>query len=108
MLLMPKAIVYILVNWSGQERNSRSIVYNVLDTLKITDIPIFKIDCSEQDKRYVEDWLDSLAKDMKMFYSNGYGETLLLSHGSVIDFIKYPGNIGMEKTRMKIEDWTKS
>ncbi len=107
MLQIPKAIIYILANWSGQERNSRSVVYSVLNTLKITDVPIFKIDCSEQDNRYVEDWLDKLATDMKFFYSNGYGETLLVSHGIVIDFIKYPADLGVENTRLKIKGWIK-
>jgi len=55
MLSLPRAIVYVSVNWSGQERVSRSIVYKALNDFKISEIPIFKIDCSEQEKKYVED-----------------------------------------------------
>jgi len=36
---------------------------------------------------------------------NGYGETLLVNYGKVINHIKYPGELGIEKTKMKIKRW---
>src|SRR2546429_5204134 len=96
-LKLPKAIIYISVNWSGQERLSRHVVYKIIDDLKDFEIPIFKIDCSDQQNKYVEYWLSM--QSHSNLYSNGYGETLLVSNGKIGDYIKYPGELGIEKTR---------
>jgi hypothetical protein len=105
MIKFPRTIIYISVNWSGYERISRYIINSVLNGFKAIEIPIFKIDCTEQEKRYVEVWLKNQSASAQYYYSNGYGETLLVEHGQIVDVIRYPGELGIEKTRSKIEQW---
>lgn len=103
-LKFEKAIVYLLVDWSGPERVSRYQVYKILKDTK-GSIPIFKIDCSDPSKKYVEDWLIGQRRNMKDFYYGGWGETLLISKGQIIDFIQNPGRLGVDETKKKIHNW---
>ena len=104
-LKLPVAIIYITVDWSGQERISRSIIKEVLNKLDPKEIAIFEIDCSNQDKKYIGDWLTNQSKQLGHMYSNGYGETLLIKNGQVTDYIKYPGDLGIEETKVRIKQW---
>jgi hypothetical protein len=107
MLKVEKAIVWIWVNWSVYAYQSRSVIHQVLKRLELIEIPIFKIDCSEQENRYVEDWLATHSKGTEYLYSNGYGEMLLVENGRVVDYIKFPGALGIEKTKETIVGWLK-
>lgn len=103
MLKLARVIIYISVNWSAQERISRNVLNTVMTELRINEFPIFKIDCSEQTNKYVEDWL--VSQSPQNLYSNGYGEIIFVAYGKIIDYIKYPGELGIEKTKTKIEHW---
>ena len=105
MLKLAKTIIYISVNWSGQERMSRHVVNQVFDDLNVDEIPVFEIDCLGQENKYVKDWINSQSSSIQRSYLNGYGETLLVNYGKVINHIKYPGELGIEKTKMKIKRW---
>jgi len=59
MLKLAKTIIYISVNWSGQERMSRHVVNQVFDDLNVDEIPVFEIDCLGQENKYVKDWINS-------------------------------------------------
>ena len=105
MLKLAKTIIYISVNWSGQERMSRHVVNQVFDDLNVDEIPVFEIDCLGKENKYVKDWINSQSSSIQRSYLNGYGETLLVNYGKVINHIKYPGELGIEKTKMKIKRW---
>jgi len=49
--------------------------------------------------------LGNQPSSLQDFYFNGYGETLLINYGQVVDYIRYPGQLGVEKTKLKIEHW---
>ncbi len=103
-LNLERAVIYFLVTWSGPERASRAVIYKVFEELEIQPTPTFQIDCSDQDKQYVIDWLSDQSKDHG-FYYGGNGETVLISKGKVIDFIEYPAHLGYDKTKKKIVGW---
>lgn len=107
MLHLDRAIVYISVNWSGPERISRYCVYQALNEIQHNKIPVFKIDCSEQENRYVEEWLTDQKESNKHIYSGGWGETLLIEQGNVIDILRNPGQSGPEKTKETLANWCK-
>lgn len=104
-LKLNRALIYILVNWSGPERLSRYYVYRALNDFGKHRMPLFKIDCSDQRKEYVEDWLIRQGDNKKDFCYGGWGETLLISKGDIIEFIGNPGKIGQVKTEEKIHEW---
>ena len=104
---LEKAIIYLLVNWSGPERISRYVIYKTLNELQKERTPVFKIDCSDQKKMYVVDWLAEQEENQSKLYFGGWGETLLVNKGMVIDTIKNPALIGYEKTREILREWIK-
>ena len=104
-LALERAIIYFLVNWSGPERTSRIAVGLALKDLENDGTPVFQIDCSDQEKEYVVKWLIDQRKENLNFYYGGYGETVLITKGTIIDFIKFPGRLGVEKVKEKIAGW---
>ena len=104
-IMLNKSIIYLLVDWSGQERMSRAVVYKTLNDLNEGGTPVFQIDCSDQTKKYVVEWLIAQQDNKQDFYYGGYGETLLVEKGKIIDFITYPGQLGLEKTKEKLTEW---
>ncbi len=100
-----RVIIYLLVDWSAPERVSRYVVYKALNALDKTGTQVFKIDCSDGTKKHVEDWLIAQRENKKHFYHGGYGETLLISKGEILDFLSNPGYLGYEKTKQKLEEW---
>ena len=104
-LKLDKAIIYLLVNWSGPERISRYYVYKAFNDLDKTGVFIFKIDCSDEEKKYIEDWLIG-QREKQDFYFGGWGETLLIEKGEIADFIRNPGQKKKKKTKKKIKEWS--
>lgn len=102
---LDKAIIYLQVNWSGPERLSRFTFFSAINKLKNEGIPIFIIDCSDQKKEYVKDWLINQRENRSQFYYGGWGETILISKGEIIDFIANPAKIGIEKTQIRVNEW---
>lgn len=100
-----RVIIYFLVDWSGPERASRYTVYKALNDINKTGTPVFKVDCSDQTKKYVVDWLIEQRENKKNLYYGGRGETLLISKGDIVDFLGNPGQLGYEKTKQKLEEW---
>jgi hypothetical protein len=107
-LKLNRAIVYMLVDWSGPERVSRYLVYQELKELGSNGTPVFKIDCSDQTKEYIVDWLVKQRESNKEFYYGGWGETLLLDQGNIVDYISNPAKLGRMKTKEKLAEWKKS
>ena len=105
-LKLYRAIVYILVTWSGPERISRSAVFKALGEIKIVGTPVFKIDCSRE-TNYVEQWLVEQGYGQQDLCYGGWGETLLLENGKLIDFIKNPAGLGYESIKHKLAGWEK-
>ncbi|MES2772555.1 MAG: hypothetical protein V4722_00130 [Bacteroidota bacterium] len=104
-LKLDKAVVYLLVDWSGPERVSRYFIYKALNELDNKNLPVFKIDCSDQTKEYVVEWLAGQGENKKYFYYGGWGETLLIAQGIIVDVIENPGKLGLDKTKAKLNEW---
>ena len=104
-LRLPKAIMYFLVDWSGPERISRPAIYRVISEINLNKTPFFKVDCSDQRQEYIMKWLTTQPRLFNDSYHGGWGETLLLKNGFIVDYIKYPGKLGLDKTRAIIENW---
>ncbi len=102
---LPLVILYVFVDWSAQELFSRDIISQALSQIEDKKAPIFMIDCSSQEQKHIENWL--LNQKNEAFSYGGFGETLLLKEGKIIDFIKYPTNLGLSKTKEKLENWLK-
>lgn len=100
-----KSLIYFLVDWSGPERVSRSFVYKALNELHLKELLIYKIDCSKQEKKYIEEWLVSQGENKTRFYTSGCGEFCLIKNGEIIDFISQPWQLGQNETKNKIIEW---
>jgi len=104
-ITLPRAIVYFQVDWSGPERLSRLFVKRAIASLDVKMTPVFRIDCSNATGGFIESWFESQSKEIIGLLYGGWGETLLLSYGNILDFISYPAALGYENTRQKIEGW---
>ena len=105
LLKRSKAILYFQVNWSIQERMSKRLLSQALWEIGILKMPVFKINARDQDQVYVENWLLKHGERQLEYYSGGSGETLLIESGKVIDYIRYPAQLGLEKLKEKIKSW---
>jgi hypothetical protein len=105
MLKIDHAIVYISVDWSGPERVSRYLVYKALHELDKKKVPVFKIDCSLQENKYVEEWLRHPTDGSESLYSGGWGETLFIVKGKMLDFIRNPGKEKPNHVKEKLKGW---
>lgn len=105
LLKIEQAIVYLLVNWSGPELASRYCVYKALNELGTEGTPSFKIDCSDQSKEYIVDWLEKQKEGDIHFYYGGWGETLFLYKGNITDYISNPAKLGLSQTKKKLSKW---
>ncbi len=105
-LQLDKAIIYLLVEWSGPERMSRYNIYKALNELgNKCKIPVFKTDCSDQRKQFVIDWLIGQPKNQEELYYGGWGGTLLIEKGIIIDLIKNPGKLKPAMIKNKLQEW---
>jgi hypothetical protein len=59
------------------------------------------IDCSNQKNKYLENWLGKQKENLSHLYYGGYGETLLISKGEVLDCINNPSEIGLQANENK-------
>ncbi len=104
-LKLDRAIIYMLVDWSGPERVSRLNVYKAFKELNNKEMSLFKINCSDQTKDYVIDRLIKQRENQQDLYYGGWGETLLINKGNIVDFIKNPGQLGQQQTKLKLLEW---
>jgi hypothetical protein len=104
-LKIEQAIVYLLVNWSGPELVSRYCVYQSLSELGKVGMPVFKIDCSDQSKEYIVEWLEKQKEENIQFYYGGWGETLFLYKGNIVDYISNPAKLGLLETKETLSKW---
>lgn len=104
LLKYSKAILYFQVDWAGQELMSRRLLTKALWEIGVLRIPVFKINGRDQDQIYVEEWLLVHGNDLE-FYYGGLGATLLIEAGYVVDYIRYPVQLGLEKLKEKIKSW---
>lgn len=104
-LKLDKVLIYLLVDWSASERGSRYLVLKTLSDLDVGKAPVFKIDCSDQKKQFFVDWLLEQNENFHRLYFGGNGETLLLKNGKLIDFIRFPFQLGLENVREKMVAW---
>jgi hypothetical protein len=102
---LPKAIIYIQVDWSGPERESRAVFQDALQQTDSKGIPVYKIDCTDQQQEYFENWLITQDQHVHLFYTGGYGETIFMQYGIVKDYLNYPGKAGVAATKAKLERW---
>ena len=102
---LPKTIIYILVDGSEQERQSRQVFAEALRQTNMHGVPVYTIDCSNQQLDYFENWLIAQTHHVHLFYTGGYGEILFVENGEVTDFINFPAKAGVEATKAKIGSW---
>lgn len=100
-----KTIIYIQIEGSEQERQSREVFHAALQALDTQGTRVYMIDCTEQQLEFFENWLIAQAQHVHLFYTAGYGEILFVEQGKVIDFLNFPGKAGVEGTKAKIEAW---
>jgi len=105
-LQLNKAIIYLLVNWSGGERVSRNFIYKAFSEIDKKETLLFKIDCSDQEKEYVVDWLIGQEQKKQLFY-DGWGATLFLQKGKITDVIPKPLEIEFLNIKERLEKWCK-
>jgi len=104
LLVLPKAIVYVQVNWSDPEKVSRQIVSKVLTEIGSFKTPVFKIDSSDPNLPFIDTWLINQRQVVNGFNYGGWGETLLIENGNITAFIG-PAKSGFEKTKEIINSW---
>ena len=89
-LKLNKAILYFTVNWSGPEKISRYIIFSIFIEFNNKETPVYIIDCSDQNKKYIKDWLIRQRENKNHLYYGGLGETLLIKNGEITDYILNP------------------
>ena len=104
LLKWSKAILYFHVNWAIQERMSRRLLSLALWEIGLLRMPVFQIDASKP-ILFLETWNESQKIVPPYFVSGGSGETVLLENGNVIDYIRYPAQLGLEKLKEKLKSW---
>lgn len=104
LLKWSKAIFYFHVNWAVQESMSRRLINRALWEIGLLRIPVFQIDASDSIP-FLETWAEKQKNVPTDFPSGGLGETVLLENGNIIDYIRYPAQLGLEKIKEKIKSW---
>lgn len=104
LLKRSKAILFIAAEWSVPSRASWYTVSRALQQIGVLTIPTFQLDASE-DIPYFINWIQEQRNVKPDFIYGGWGETVLIEHGNVTDFIHCPSKHGSEKTIEKIRSW---
>lgn len=104
LLACGKAIVYLLVSWSGPERQSRKLFYESLGYSGNNNCPVFELDC-DLHQTYVVEWFLNHNSDVVRLYGDGWGSILFVQSGKVVDYIKYPFAQQAE-LRQKLQLWS--
>jgi hypothetical protein len=110
MLQSDHGLIYVSFDWSGQEQASRHQVYTILIQLGFDKCWLLKPDLLANDKSLsmINDWLLAQMSGTSKLRIGGYGELLFIDKGKVVEFIRYPAELGFQKTQDKIEKWKHS
>ncbi|MDF2193364.1 hypothetical protein [Paraflavitalea sp. CAU 1676] len=105
LLKQERVVLYIQVDWSGPERGSRQVFKKALSEMADVNIPVCRIDCFDESKEYVIDWLLEQRVQYNGFNFHGTGEVLLVVNGNLVEFIAYPAKSGLDAVREKLNQW---
>lgn len=98
-------VIYLMVNWSGPERFSRYNIFKSLEKDKFIKDRIKIIDCSDQKKIFLEEWLKNQKEEYKYFYTGGYGETIFVKKNNINKYFKNPGSMSVEEIENEFKNW---
>jgi hypothetical protein len=103
-LILKIAILWFHVNWSGTSLFTQKRFLE----FQPPQIPVYKIDCSEQNLTYVEEWLSTQSKvnfNAMDLYTEGNGELALIKSGAIDDYILRPNMLSVAALEMKLKNW---
>ncbi len=105
LLNLDNVILYFSVDWSGPERMSCKLVMEALT--QMADLPAATpaYICEVQPNDVIEAWLLEQARKNPNFRFGGYGETVLLERGKIVDFILNPAKLGLDGIKDKLNRW---
>lgn len=101
---LPRALVFIFVNWAMQARRSDAACHEFLSTLKSEhqskDIPVYRVDLSEQEGDIwmgFRSWLKDGGQPYDSLSYGGYGAMLWVRLGTVAAYVPYLAEIECHK-----------
>lgn len=98
-------ILYLLVDWSGQERQSRQVVIKAVESIE-TNINLEIVDCSNQCMiDYLVNWFARQGTELRRLPYHGNGELLFIKSGKFRDVIRFPFTVGADEVNFIIQQW---
>ncbi len=101
---LPRALVFLYVNWAMQARHSDAVCRDFLITLQSEypneEIPAHRVDLSEQEGEIwvgIRKWLKEQGQPHDSLTYGGYGAMLWLRQGTVAAYVPYLGEIDRSK-----------
>jgi len=101
----PKALIYIVANWCGQERIGRNKIFKAVESLKERNFNLFIMDTSDEQPRYFPNWLNQYSDKADKLFFRGYSELLLFKNGKFIDYITYAFNMNQNEILKNLKQW---
>lgn len=101
---VPRAIVFIYVNWAIQSRRSDAACQHYLATLQHDypdkTIPVYRVDLSEQEGEVwvaIRKWLEDEGQPHDLLSYGGYGAMLWVLLGKVAAYVPYLAEVECPK-----------
>jgi hypothetical protein len=101
---LPRALVFIYVNWAIQARHSdaacRDFLANLQRDYPTEDIPLYRVDLSEQEGEVwagIRKWLKEEGQPHDWLSYGGYGAMLWVRVGTVAAYVPYFAEIECHK-----------
>lgn len=101
----PKALIYIVANWCGQERIGRNKVFKAVESLKVKNFNLFVMDTSDEQPRFFPNWLNQYSDKADKLFFRGYSELLLFKNGKFIDYMTYTFNMNQNEILKNLKKW---
>jgi len=67
-----------------------TLFFSIFIEFNNKETPVYIIDCSDQNKKYIKDWLIRQRENNNHLYYGGWAETLLIKNGEITDYIPNP------------------
>jgi hypothetical protein len=93
---LPRALIFIYVNWAIQARQSETAFRNFVGTWSSTEpecsVPAYRVDLSDQEGevwRAIREWLREEGQPFNELTYGGYGALLWVCSGAVVASVPY-------------------